>query len=310
MSSGSFIKKEPDSAIELDDIARKLLSAADVGDKLPTPQEDIIQCAKLVSGGEIDLDDYKESFLKKARRVLFEGWDKVRGLLAVGDRTIYISSDVPESQRPFLNFHEVAHDVIPWQKEAYDLFADDKHSLSRKIEAGFDHEANVLSAKLLFQCDRFQKEARDYKLSIKTGIFLSDKYGTSKHSTLWEYVEKHGHSCILLILSECNYQIVCEDGSEKPYRLIYVIPSKKFTKEFGEINWLREYNSSHPFTKVIHDPKADKIVEGEVELVTQDGKRVITDYEAWTNSYNVFVLIKKKQKTFYFEKEVAFKTPF
>lgn len=57
--------RPPDSEAELEKIARGLLRAADVGDRLPTPQEDLIRCAELVHGGVIDLEEYRESRVGK-----------------------------------------------------------------------------------------------------------------------------------------------------------------------------------------------------------------------------------------------------
>lgn len=151
MSKWSLIRKEPDSAEELDKIAKRLLRATGVGDKLPTPQDDIIDCAELVIGGEIDLDDFKDNFFDKLGRAFYSGWKKLKGILDVRERTIYIKGDVPESQMPFLRFHEVAHKVIPWQIEMYEYFGDDNYTLSPDVEDMFELEANHLSAGLLFQ---------------------------------------------------------------------------------------------------------------------------------------------------------------
>lgn len=291
------IKSKPDSAGDLDKIATRLLRAADVGDQLPTPQDDIIECAKLVKGGVIDLDDFKESFLKKLGRVFFAGWSKVKGTLAVRDRTIYISSDVPESQMPFLVFHEVSHNVIPWQKDAYDLFADDYNCLQPSIEAEFDEEANHLSAQLLFQCGRLQKEARDFRFGMATGIKCAQDYGASYHSTLWHYVETNKIECTLLILKKAKYAVLINGNMELPYRLLYSVSSPAFLQEFGELEWWpKHFPDSHPFTAVVNDPDANEIEEGEFKIKNRNSETVDIRYEAWTNSYNVFVLIWKKRR--------------
>lgn len=306
MSSRSLTKKEPDSAKDLDDIAKRLLRAAGVGDKLPTPQDDIIGCAELIMGGEIDLEDFRESRLKKFGRAFLSGMSKIWGILDVRDRTIYINPDIHENSKPFVKFHEVAHKVIPWQVETYDLFGDNFYTLRPDIEDKFDKEANYLSAKLLFQNERFEKEARDYKFSLSTGIMLAQRYGASYHSTLWYYSETNTSKCILLILRECNYYQVCKGNSEKPYRLIYTVPSKNFLKEFGEINWVREYDSKHQFTAIVHDSQNVEIYEGEVELENKYNETVKMNFEAWSNSYNIFILIWKKQRLIIPPKRVLF----
>jgi hypothetical protein len=46
-----------------------------------------------------------------------------------------------------------------------------------------EQEANYWSAQLLFQCYRFEKEASEFELSLRTGIRLKQDYGASFHST-------------------------------------------------------------------------------------------------------------------------------
>jgi hypothetical protein len=297
MMARNFPKTGPDSATELKEVARRLLRAADVGDRLPTPQDDIIECADLIKGGVIDLDDFKDSFLKKLGRVFFEGWSKVRGALAVKDRTIYVSADVPETQIPFLNFHEVAHKIIPWQRETFDLFADDYHTLLPQTEALFDQEANYLSALLLFQCDRLEKEAKSYRIGIGTGIKLAQNYGASYHSTLWHYAATNSAECAMLVLRRSSYAICVNGVLEQCYELMYSVQSQPFQAEFGVFNWDRHYPKDHPFTAVLNDPLSTPITAGDFEILNIVGNRVALYYEAWTNSYNIFVLIWKKQRS-------------
>ena len=306
MSYRSLAKKEPDSARDLDDIARRLLRAAGVGDKLPTPQDDIFDCAELVIGGEIDLDDFKDTFFGKIGRALHSGWQRLRGILDFRERTIYINPDTPETQMTFLKFHEVAHSIIPWQVDTYNYFGDDSYTLSRAVKNEYEMEANHLGAKLQFQLDRFKKEARDYELSINTGRMLAEKYDGSYHSTLWEYAETHSSKCILLILKECKHYNIGNCSSGKPYRLLYTVPSKQFLKEFGEIAWIKEYESDHPYTAVVYDPECPDVYEGEVELKNRRRENVKMNFEAWYNQYNIFILIWEKRRRILPKKQVVF----
>ena len=306
--SKNIVKQEPNSAKELDKVARRLLRAAEVGDQLPTPQDDIIATAKLIKGGEIDLEDFKESFLRKARRVFFNGWRKIRGALAVGDKTIYISSDVPESQKPFLNFHEVSHHVIPWQKDTFDLFADDSLTLTPEVEIEFEQEANYLSAQLLFQGDRFANEARDFDLSLKTGIKFKHDYQTSFHSTFWNYIATHNRSCVLFVFRQCRYTEFYKGSMEQAYQLLYTVPSKSFFAEFGEMNLPDKFYHDDPIFNAIDEPvdKLSDVFEGELELRDMNGSPVDTKFEAWSNTYNLFVLISKKKRVMFSKKRVAY----
>ena len=90
---------EPDSKQDIKKYAQRLLRAADVGDRLPTPQDDILSCAELVLSGTIDLDDYKESFFQKAGNALISGLGKILGILDVREKIIIISPDTSDSKK-------------------------------------------------------------------------------------------------------------------------------------------------------------------------------------------------------------------
>ena len=112
MSMWSLVKEQPESCEKLDRIARRLLRAAGVGDQLPTPQDDVIECAELVVSGQVDLDDFKDTFLRKASRAFFSGWEKIKGILDVRERAIYIKDDIHESS--ILASVEGSNIVIDW----------------------------------------------------------------------------------------------------------------------------------------------------------------------------------------------------
>jgi len=299
---------EPESARDIEKYARRLLRAADVGDRLPTPKEDILKCSELVLSGGIDLDDYAESYLRKKSRALISGLGKILGILDVRDKTVIISPDVPESRKPFVTFHEVSHDMLPWQVDTYKYFADSNEALRPDIEWQYEKEANFGSAKLLFQCDRFQKEAKEYELSLRTGRKLKQDYGTSYHSTFWNYVETNSNSCFLLVMRQCNYTVMHDGSMQLPYQLLYPVASAKFIDEFGGMALPEKFYSDHPFIQPLDDPTVDssEVYEGEVSLKNRNGEKVDTRFEAWTNTYNLFVLIWKKPKFQLRKKRVLF----
>lgn len=299
---------EPDSARDIEKYARRLLRAADVGNRLPTPQEDILKCRKLVLSGGIDLDAYAESKFRKKSRALISGIGKIMGILDFRDKTVIISPDVPETRKLFVTFHEISHDMLPWQVDTYIYFADSNEALRPDIEWKYEKEANFGSVQLLFQCGRFQKEAREYELSLRTGRKLKQDYGTSYHSTFWNYVETNSKSCVLLIMRQCNYAVMHDGNMELPYRLLYPVASEKFIDEFGGMSLPDLYYSDHPFIQTLDDPNVDssEVYDGEISLKNRNDEKIATRFEAWTNSYNLFILIWKKPKFQMRKKRVLF----
>lgn len=309
-----LIKAEvkPESAKDISNVIKNLLRAAGVGDRLPTPQDDILQCAELVLRGNIDLDDYKQKFFAKFTSALVSGLSKILGFLDVREKTIIISPDVSDARKPFVTYHEVSHNILPWQVETYKYFADNNDTLDPGIEKIFEQEANYGSAQLLFQCDRFQKEARDFELSLRTGIKLKQDYGTSFHSTFWNYVETHSKSCALLVLRQCNYAELVNGGMDRPYELLYPIVSGRFAEEFAGMAFRDKYYSDHPFIQLVNCPDCSMvdIYEGEILLKNKNREKVEATFEAWSNSYNLFVLIKKKSILRFRKKRVVLANSF
>jgi hypothetical protein len=299
---------ELDSARDIEKYSRRLLRAADVGDRLPTPRDDILSCAELVINGSIDLDDYEESFLRKASNALISGLGKLLGFLDFREKIITINPDVSESRKPFVTFHEVSHNMLPWQIATYEYFADSNETLRPDIKTSFEKEANYGSAQLLFQCDRFEKEAREFELSLRTGIKLKQDYGASFHSTFWNYVATNSNPCVLLVMRQCQYAELYNGNMEQAYELLYPVASKKFMEEFGGMPLPDKYYSDHPFTHLVNKPLivTSDVYEGEIALKNRNGEKVAANFEAWTNSYNLFVLIWKKPKVRLRKKRIVF----
>lgn len=300
-----------ESAGDIEKYARKLLRAADVGDRLLTPQEDVLSCAELVLNGGIDLDDFAESFFGKTTEILRTGLGKLLGFLDFREKIITISPDLSESKKPFVTFHEVSHNMLPWQVATYSYFADCNESLRPDIETKFEKEANYGSAQLLFQCDRFEKEAKDFEMSLRTGIKLKEDYGASFHSTFWNYVATSHTSCTLLILRKCKYAELYNGNMEQPHELLYPVASKKFMEEFGGLSLPDKFYSDHPFTQPINPfINGSSILEGEIALKNINAEKVVVKFETWSNSYNLFVLMWKKPRIKLRKAHIQFSTTF
>lgn len=299
---------QPDSASDIEKYTGNLLRAAGVGDKLPTPQNDIIECAELVLEGGIDLDDYGKSLFNKSKEALFSGLKKILGVLDVREKVIIISPDVSDPQKPFITYHEVTHNILPWQVDTYKYFADNNEILRQDIKNQYEKEANFGSTKLLFQGDRFRKEAMDYEFSLRTAIKFKEDYCSSFHSTFWHYVSTNSTCCALLVMRKSDLAEIRSNSMEYPYNLFYPITSKSFRNEFGGVEIPDRYYSNHPFIAPMNNPlySSSDVYEGEVYLLNRNGERVDLKFEGWSNSYNLFVLVWKKDFSLIRKKKVVF----
>lgn len=217
-ASGDAITKE----------VKRLLRAAGVNGVVPTPREAILECAKLVESGDLDLRAYEESFRTKTLGFLHKAAGKVLGFLDFRRREVYVDPSIHPNRRNFVTFHEVTHQILDWQKVIY---TEDEHlTLVPECRNIFESEANYGAAEILFQCEKFQEMARDYNTCIASVLHLANCFEASAHATIRRFVERHHRPCVALVLKPTR--LVHDDGI-RSYVICYAIASNPFLTNFG-----------------------------------------------------------------------------
>lgn len=190
-----------DSADAITEEVTRLLRAADAGDRLPTPVDDIVAAAGLDRTDGILLP---ESLINRApkemRRLLRGARRKIAGVLDRTERVIQIADVGNEGRERFVICHEVAHDSFPWQSELA-VLGDTAATLSPQVTALFEREANQGAAEILFQQGLLTKLARDYPIEIATPIQLAQLFGASIHATFRRWVEHLDATAFGLVLA-------------------------------------------------------------------------------------------------------------
>ena len=176
---------------EVEKYARFLLREAGADGSLPTPVPEIIECADLIVDQNVDLKKIHDSFISRGLRFLKSALGKLRGIIDLRENVIYIDMSVLPQRQDFIKLHESAHKVLPWQRELYQVLEDSNITLGLHTRELFEQQANQFAADVLFQVDRFEKEAKDLPLGIKSPILLSKRYGASCHAAIRRYVEKN-----------------------------------------------------------------------------------------------------------------------
>jgi len=275
----------PESAKEFTAEVKRLLRAVRIRPQLPTPKEEILACARLVQRGELDLAEYEATLTDKALRFFHRATSKVLGLLDRRSDIIYVDPCIHDARKLFITYHEVTHKVLRWQQIT--LTQDDRLTLSAECEDLFEAEANYGAADILFQCERFEEEARDYDLSIESALYLSNRYDSSCHAALRRFVERNHRPCLLLVLTPTLREH--EDG-QTSYYVVYSIPSIPFTDEFGEPLDLKFVNPSHDLGKILNN-------SGHGEIVLPDTKAFFRTciVQTFSNNFKTFALIYPKQ---------------
>lgn len=206
--------------------ARRLLLLASVGDRVPTPILDIAASSQLVVAQGITLSAEHEAFLASST-TLQSAIRKTLGLVDLKENVIYLNTDVSAQKQAFITLHECGHKVLPWQRDTY-LYIDNDTTLSPDINTLFEREANYFAAEVMFQIDRFEREAHDFSLGVHAVLSLSKRYRASVHATFRRYVERHRWPCAVVI---CSQSSQCLNTPTFP-TIRYTILSPTFAARF------------------------------------------------------------------------------
>jgi IrrE N-terminal-like domain len=275
----------PDSAADVTSEVRRLLRAAGVKEQVPTPKEQILACKRLVETGELDLAAYEATLTSKAAHFFHKAFSKILGMLDRRSDIIYVDPQIHDSRKLFITYHEVTHGILGWQRILFTQ--EDEATLSPECENLFEAEANYGAADILFQCERFEKEARDYELSLESALYLSNRYDASCHATLRRFVERNHRPCLLMVLTPTLREHA--DG-QTSYYVVYSIASGAFKDEFGEPLSLNFINPAHDLGKILNNGK-----QGKFDLTDLRGFVRTCTVQIFTNRYKTFALVYPKQ---------------
>lgn len=271
--------------------ARQALRKADAIGAFPTPVDEVMEAAKVFVADE-DLAD--EGFLRRMRRAaksagqtLKRALDKVLGVVHVAARLVYLDKAVHAAKLPFLKLHETAHAVLPWQKDIYAVTEDCDKTLAPEIADEFEKEASAFATEVIFQLDEFTNEAAEHDINILVPVKLKKKYGSSIYSAVRRYVATHHRACLVLVLEP---PVVHQDlGFTCVLRR--VVASATFQEHFGELDWPEYFSPDDQIGAAVPVGGKRMSAHRRVTLVDRNGNRNECVAEAFTQSYQVFVLI-------------------
>lgn len=268
--------------------AQRALKKADAFGCFPTPVEAIMEAAQVQ---EIEDEVLNEGFLKRMRRqagkALRSGLKKVIGLydavsqLVIVDRTIHFAKQV------FVRLHEVGHSVMPWQRDLYHIVETSDQCIQPDTAELFDREANVFAKEVLFQNDGFALDAANRDFELDTAVELSQKYGASIHSSIWEFAASNPRACVVIVTSKP----VFAEGIGFRARRQQVIPSQSFAEQFGQLRWPRVFTPDDSIGALLPVGPCEGSDKIKISLQDDNGDEFECIAESFSNTYNVFVLI-------------------
>src|SRR5258708_3884626 len=191
--------------------ASQLLHKAAVGDRLPTPVDDIVACADLVVSRDVTLSQKSKELSFQFPLRLRSAIRKIVGLVDLREDVIYLNHQILPQKRNFVTLHEVGHKVLPWQRQTY-LYVDDDISLNLDICQQFEQEANQFAADVLFQMGRFAEDAGSLPFTIMSPITLAPLYGASAHAAIRRYPHRFPQGDLVMDdvdgrATPCNFEV-------------------------------------------------------------------------------------------------------
>jgi len=276
--------------------ARALKEAGAVG-VFPTPVDSIMSAARVE---EVKEDVLSPSFIDKLRReigktgdILKQAVGKVLGLFDARAGLVFIDRSLMPVKQTFIRLHEAAHGFLPWQRQMYAVVEDCKNALEPEIADAFDREANVFASEVLFQGDAFINEAEDHPFEINTPRSLSKRYGSSVYSAIRQFVSKNSRNCAVVVLNPPELRV--GDGFKATLRRW--AHSDRFSAMFGNGNglWKECFTPDDQIGAMVPIGKRRASKPREIVLTDRNGEDHECIAEAFTNTYQVFILIHHKR---------------
>jgi hypothetical protein len=217
-------------------------------------------------------------------------WDVIRkarlSALWVPDRRrILIDSELPVLKHRWAEGHEVGHSLAPWHGEF--LYGDSEEELNPACQEKLESEANHAAGQLLFMGERFAEEANDSQAALSVVLGLADRFGNTKTSTLWRFVEEtHSELPMVGVVSLGKTAEAQAIVNGRPY-VRYCVESPAFKKRFAHTTEselllaVRSYCSRR---------RAGPLGRAEIVLQDANGCQHVFQFESFSNSYDVLTL--------------------
>lgn len=279
--------KYNDDFSDVSKYAREILKKADVGDRLPTPVDDIVECAELVVSGEIDLSPRHFDFIASSKNLLLSVLAKVKGLVDLRENVILLDPTCTSGKKNFVKLHEVGHKALPWQRQSL-LYLDDDITLDPDTKDRFEREASFFASEVLFQGNRFDREARDLPLEINSAKYLAKRYGSSIHAALRRFVRTNHRACSLLVVEREKPEA---DGLPMRLHVRNTEQSERFVTTVGSVGWPEYLADGFPATPLIRAGRR-WCEDEQIQFRYKNGSTKECRFQLFDNQHNaIFIFI-------------------
>jgi len=278
----------PEQYAEVKLEATKVLNKAGALGVYPTPIDQLMSMQDIEEIKEDVLNiNFVEKYRKQAGQNLRRAVGKVLGLFDAAARLIFIDRSLLQVRQNFIRLHELGHSQMPWQRDLYAVIEDSKNSLDPDLADLFDRQANVFASEVLFQLDGFSKAAEEKEFGLSTPIALSKRYGASIYSSIRRYVKHNNRVCTVIVLNMPEF----ESGLGFSSSVRRIISSSTFEEQFGIMNWGETITPNHLLGELVPLNRRNNGYKQLIKIVDKNGAHFECIAEAFTNSYQIFILV-------------------
>jgi transcriptional regulator with XRE-family HTH domain len=176
-----------------------LLRRADAIERIPTPIDQVMEVARLVSAGEVTLEpDERRRLRNRFGDLVDQVWSRLQGVIHFGSREIWVNPEMYPLRKRFVLGHEIGHDVLPEHRELF-AYLDDETRLRADVRDLYERQANQAAIELLAQGDQLRREADDSPLTIGLIDGLANRYEISLQAAARRIVEETRQPCALAV---------------------------------------------------------------------------------------------------------------
>lgn len=203
-------------------LAADAIDAAGVRTVLPTPIVTVQQEVGLRH--RLDIRRVPEHILRDFSP---PGKD-VLGLLVYDWATVFVDTTLPAARLLFTDAHETGHWLCDWHRSAALKF-DTTREFYGPAAVEMEAEANFLGAELMFQGDVFLDAMQQVPAGIDGGLWLSERFGASRHATLLHLARVSPAALALAVAAP-------QPNADGTYRLWQTVESPSFLRSFGALD--------------------------------------------------------------------------
>ena len=189
----------PDEIERIRNYVTGLLKRADAVGHIPTPIDEAMRVAKLVSAGEVTLEpDEKRKLRHRFGDLVDYVWNRLQGVIHFRAREIWVNPEMYPLRKRFVYGHEIGHYVLPEHRELF-AYLDDEKRLRADVRDLYERQANQAAIELLAQGDSLREEADDSPLTMNIVDDLANRYAISLQATARRIVEETKQDCALAV---------------------------------------------------------------------------------------------------------------